>query len=118
VRNLQEESRLLRSLRAVSRQLVGAKFQSRTLAGRLGMPNAPLTTLPRSKSANYVFPGKAALKMNGANVTTPPATSWSPKDRNTSLVVVLIIWGLFLGSHPDRHRQFVPRRWRVGLSGT
>jgi hypothetical protein len=52
VRNLQEESRLLRSLRAVSRRLVGVKFQSRTLAGRLGMPNAPLTTLLRSKSAN------------------------------------------------------------------
>jgi hypothetical protein len=52
VRNFQEESRLLRSLRAVSRRLVGVKFQSRTLAGRLGMPNAPLTTLLRSKNAN------------------------------------------------------------------
>jgi hypothetical protein len=34
--------------------------------------------------------------MNGASVTTPPATSWSPSDRNTSLVVVLVIWSLFL----------------------
>jgi hypothetical protein len=29
-------------------------------------------------------------------VTTPPATFWSPKGRNTSLIAVLIVWALLV----------------------
>jgi hypothetical protein len=29
-------------------------------------------------------------------VTTQPAPVWSPKGRNTSLIVVMIVWALFL----------------------
>jgi hypothetical protein len=29
-------------------------------------------------------------------VTTPPATLWSPKARNTSLIVVMIVWALLV----------------------
>jgi hypothetical protein len=31
-----------------------------------------------------------------ATVTTPPATFWSPKVRNTSLIVVMIAWALLV----------------------
>jgi hypothetical protein len=32
----------------------------------------------------------------GATVSTPPATFWSPKGRNTSLIVAMIVWALLV----------------------
>jgi hypothetical protein len=32
----------------------------------------------------------------GATVTTPPATFWSPKGRNTSLIAAMIVWALLV----------------------
>jgi hypothetical protein len=29
-------------------------------------------------------------------VTTPPATLWAPKGRNTSLIVLIIVWALLV----------------------